>query len=271
MFARVLCLLFPGVLAVAACSQSAPSTNSSDSNIEGGGFESGYPQVGLLTLDVRGICTGALIASDVVLTAGHCIDNHQVKMFLTGSGVPSEVGGQAPSNMIPHEIEDTSLHDQFRRDPLVCPKPWPDVGLVKLRNPIRDITPLAFRASGTPALNSPGIGVGFGGFHDDAGNPRNQAKRSATMMVAEVRDTSLKVTKGSGHVMPGDSGGPLLFDNVIVGTTSCKDLNDDDNSTDHYFNRIDNGIDWIKRQLATWNHSVTVADSGVARILPDPR
>src|SRR5437764_683576 len=53
--------------------------------IQGGAVDAGDPAVGLVWIRGGGFCSGALIAPDLVLTAGHCVEQ-EVAGFYTGTG-----------------------------------------------------------------------------------------------------------------------------------------------------------------------------------------
>ena len=68
---------------VAACG-SGP-TDASDDAIQGGRRDPRHAAVGLVWMRGGGLCSGALVAPDVVLTAGHCV-TQPIEGFYLGRG-----------------------------------------------------------------------------------------------------------------------------------------------------------------------------------------
>jgi len=82
------------VLGVAACGQASnvglsanqkSNTATEQGALQGGTPDAGDAAVGLLWVEAGGFCSGALIAPDVVLTAGHCTGS-AIAAFYLGAG-----------------------------------------------------------------------------------------------------------------------------------------------------------------------------------------
>jgi secreted trypsin-like serine protease len=241
---------------VAACSahdsNEAPGSNTSD--IQNGFVDNGDPAVGLLIGNGGNyFCTGTLIAPDVVLTAGHCVNEARFTEFYLGTGSPNT----APwLDMQRHEVIDQAGHPSYHplNAPTDCPDSGFDIGLVHLAVPLQGTTPLNYTTSVAPA-GAQCKTVGFGVHSNTVGQ-----KRDATVSVTSVGATYYGVVEVTGIPDHGDSGGPLFCASQIVGTTSCG-RDESPTHTTGYFSRIDGAAPWITSTIQTWhstNHSACV-------------
>ena len=240
------------VLALSAVACAAPaggsssaseSTGATSDEIQGGDAETGEPAVGVTTTST-GYCSATLIAPDVVLTAGHCVVD-PVRAFLTTNG-----GVQAT---VSHAVKAQATFPGYDNAG-GCPNNTLDIGLVKLAAPITGITPKTLGAA--PASGTTCTAVGFGRYV--AGDQIDAAKkRSATSNVTPAVAPNLEVTAGTGLATHGDSGGPLLCNDVVVGTVSCH--NDGDGATHEveYYAAVSDASAWITQQIAAWSPAVT--------------
>jgi hypothetical protein len=215
--------------------------------IEGGELDSNDPAIGLLVYTDGNYCTASLIAPSVVLTAGHCVDQ-ALEGFYTQGGTSKLLPG-----MTKHTIASKLAHPGYVAFG-GCPNTTPDVALVRLSKPIAGVAPLAYARSGTklPASGTTMSAIGYGAHHDDAGNEEiGIVRRRATEHFLEAQRFSVHVSRESGIVDHGDSGGPLLFSRSIVGTASCIT---DDFPVDYtaYYGRVDAAATWIDATLKSW-------------------
>lgn len=209
--------------------------------IRGGAVERASETVGIVDLE-RDYCTGTLIAQDVVLTAGHCVQHSEPVAFYLGG--PGRAGGYheqsaATDTMTRHAIIGSRVYPGVST--LRCPAEVPDIALLRLAAPVPGVQPdtLDFRA---PAIGETCSAMGFGGHVDDAGIARFYERRVAQERVVSVAGAVLGLEAVSGNTEKGDSGGPLYCRGRIVGVNSCG------NSPD-YFARLDLAEDWIRAKL----------------------
>jgi hypothetical protein len=247
---RLICPLLPVVASLlAACSgpDRAGTPGVEEAPIEGGEVDTNDPAIGVLVYSDGNYCTGSLIAPDVVLTAGHCVDQ-ALEGFYTQGGTSKLLPG-----MTKHAIATKVAHPSYQAFG-GCPNTTPDVALVRLSKPASGIVPLAYARSGfkLPASGTTTSAIGYGEHHDDAGNVEiGIVKRRATERFLEAQRFSVHVSRESGIVDHGDSGGPLLFGKSIMGTASCIT---DDFPVDYsaFYGRVDAAATWIDATLKSW-------------------
>ncbi len=245
-----LALALSAVACAAPAGSTTEPTGATSDEIQGGDAETGEPAVGVTTTS-SGYCSATLIAPDVVLTAGHCVVD-PVRAFLTTNG-----GVQAT---VSHTVKAQATFPGYDNAG-GCPNTTLDIGLVKLTTPIAGVTPKKLGAA--PASGTTCTAVGFGRYVD--GDQIDAAKkRSATSNVAPAVAPNLEVTAGTGLAAHGDSGGPLLCNDVVVGTVSCH--NDGDGSTHalEYYAAVSDASAWITQQIAAWSAPATTTDDATA-------
>lgn len=173
----------------------------------------------------QGACTGTLIAPDVVLTAGHCID-------MTPTDVIINTTDYAGNGGIKAKVKTATAYPNWQTSY--------DVAVITLTAPVTGVTP---RKIGTACTFSEGFTdskmvhlVGFG-LTDTAGQGNN-TRLNETMApvtdadcsgpggcVASVRPGGEFIAGGGGNDSCfGDSGGPVYLDTprgaVVVGAVS---------------------------------------------------
>jgi hypothetical protein len=193
-------------LAVAACQDPGPPTDTVDQGVVGAELDPGDPGVVALTTGGNVFCTGTLVSPRVVATAGHCVDK------LTASAsvfFGSLVGGTGQIAT----IERTESHPMWNGNLAN----GHDVGMVLL-NTAQDpdiAVPLS------PVDLATMIGeeyrvVGFG-IHDRDTGELDGNKRTAIMEIESVDGDYVEITDVDPSSNPdtaicqGDSGGPGLI------------------------------------------------------------
>ncbi|MDZ4797006.1 MAG: S1 family peptidase [Bryobacteraceae bacterium] len=189
-----------------------------------------------------GLCSGSLIAADLILTAGHCVSgasSWQVTFSTPGSGVTIAAS-------------QSYLHPEYGPRPSpVGNLPEYDVAILRLSvNAPTDATIYGIKRDygGITSTGLPGATwvdiVGYGRFglggqvpSLNFSNPvRHWARNTidgylTTLSGASTPDEPLLISAtfniaaaDEGLVNGGDSGGPMLFGNQIVGVASAGDL-----------------------------------------------
>lgn len=225
-----------------------------DTFIQGGTVDDRDAAVGLVWIDGGGYCSGALVAPNAVLTAGHCVEREVVAFFTgNGDGVAA-IGIDPPFGLREHRVIDQIAHPSYEPS-WVCPNASFDVALLRLETPVKRTKPLAIAAT-PPKLGASCSAIGYG-VHNDAetGEATYAQKRRATEKILAFDETSILVGKGTGIVDHGDSGGPLVCKRQrtaqIVGVTSCGNV-DSVAHTQAYYGRTDTITNWIDETIAAW-------------------
>lgn len=199
--------------------------------IVGGQPEPGYPAVGALVVDGGADCTGTLVAPTVVVTAAHCLvgGNLEGMTFLTAEAVGSERQHRHNDGL---PVASWHPHPQYRDadgggDDLGSAGDVEyDVGVVVLAE-ASPVAPIAVeRAAMTRAWEHRAlVFVGYGSTAEKADD--GDRRRSVTIPVETVYDTTFSYTSRTANTCYGDSGGPAILTStsgpVLVGVTSWGD------------------------------------------------
>lgn len=177
-----------------------------------------YPDVALVVAPMA-LCSGTLIAPDVVLTAGHCIDTHPTEVLL-GSVDYTKPGGEAI------RVKSATAYPSWETEF--------DVGVLVLDHAAA-AKPRPIASACTAKDLEPGNAVTVVGFGltDAAGTGQNTKLHQAKLAVVDPACTSdlacnSKVAPNGEFVAGGDgvdacfgdSGGPIYLDDALIGVVS---------------------------------------------------
>ncbi|MFZ5733485.1 MAG: S1 family peptidase [Pseudomonadota bacterium] len=169
------------------------------------------------------LCSGALIAADVVLTAAHCVP--------AGATYKIVIPGESPPRLI--DVKRVASHPQFNAQGIAAHRASADVALLQAAEPLtrsRTIAPTATPSTPIQAGNRyaiAGVGVTVRGDGRSGGTVRRASlvatSKPGTLQIRLVDPATDNKSAGLG-ACTGDSGGPV-FENqngrdVIVGVVS---------------------------------------------------
>lgn len=237
-----LATLLPGLLLACAEAPSAATSVRTSQAITGGVEvdSAEFPAVVLVRLlDKAQMCTGTLIAADVVLTAGHCFDDYPSNNVEVRVGVTDTAVSGGETYLIDHWV----VHPNYQLTSFAVAH---DVALVFLATPVSGVTPVALaRTAGLAAPAATGTMVGYGrpNIEGTSGVLRAaydrpiatcdrveeiiaEATGGAVASYAEASFVCWERLEGIGKCR-GDSGGPTLVDDggalTIIGVASQSD------------------------------------------------
>ena len=190
--------------------------------------ETGFPGVGLVTAPGKQTCTGVLINSTTVLTAGHCVGLGLGPSFTFGLGPNGDQEVQATTTW--YGEPDSAPLNGF-------PGPGRDLGLLIFDSPF-SAQPLVLVAPENIPVGKTCTAVGYGMHNEADGTITSGHKRSATEVIqgSDPDDPQkFRVWEGSGLIDHGDSGGPLICDGEVVGIDSDGDVFSDGYNTHDVF------------------------------------
>lgn len=157
----------------------------------------------VLDIAVRGrvLCSGVLIAPDLVLTAAHCLP--QPGGVATIEDVTA--GGA--------RVASTRIHPSY--DPVSGAD---DVAVARLEEDVEGVTPLGWSREALSA-QARGAEVRIVGF----GEPQPGLRYSGTARVGAIGERDFALEAGPSLPCTGDSGGPVLLGGEVVGLVVAGD------------------------------------------------
>ena len=249
------------VIAVFLWSQTA----SANAPIIGGTVDQGDPAVVMLAaypsnMSTLFTCTAIVISPTALLTAAHCVDHPgytfgvyygaDASAYSTLAELAPQLAAVASVQMDPGYQSTTPF--------------FGDIAVVNLVTPIA-ITPLAFsRDAPTDALD--GMPVKIVGYGQTVYNTPNQVRYSATSTIVSLGAVdTIFIGDSNTRTCVGDSGGPALLGNVVIGVDSYSDTT---GCTDpSYFRRTDVFADFIDQYAGTMPPPTDI-DAGVSPDAP---
>lgn len=167
----------------------------------------------MMIVSTRGAsCTGTVIASDLLLTAAHCVQPKSNYAVV----IP---GGSAPRLI---QITQIALHPRFDPKQFESRRPSPDIAIIKLSEPL----PAHYRTaklssrSGFPPHGETFTLAGFGLARDGDARSAGTLRSVALPNIGSTGDSMIRVSAGNGVVAGaciGDSGGPAYSGGEVAG------------------------------------------------------
>lgn len=166
----------------------------------------------VMIVSTRGaICTGTVIARDLVLTAAHCVQPKADYAVSVKDGAPRVI-----------QVARIALHPKYDPHQFETRKPSPDMAILKLSEPL----PARYRAarlSHETALPKPStifVLAGFGFARDGDERSLGTLRSVALPAVGTTGGIMVRVSPGNGGIKgacTGDSGGPAFHGAELAG------------------------------------------------------
>ena len=158
-----------------------------------------------------GFCTASVLASNVILTAAHCVTslpNMRVHFGDTAS----------PPRLI--EIAAVAVHPQFHANAIATRERSVDLALIKLKTPLPDGFQSLEFGSGEIIVGAPLQLAGFGLAVEGDGHSAGKLLQAEVTLRAPLSNLLLWMEGDKTGACTGDSGGPVLQNGALVGVIS---------------------------------------------------
>jgi V8-like Glu-specific endopeptidase len=250
------CLSFiTNVVAGDDCGCRAPRRSAASRIVNGQNVPaSQFPTVGQVGDAGFDFCTGTLIGSKYVLSAGHCVTDDNGRPNLTAANARFRLGG------VEYRVSQIVVHPSYNGN--IDTEGVVDLSILVLTQDVPNVTPSTlYRQAPTvgAVLTLAGYGVtgtGTTGVTDNSPTPQQGTIDFGTTPIDEVTGTFIKwnfdnkpAPNTESNTAPGDSGGPAFItvngQLVLAGVTSGGS-NDNAGYGDHSFDtRVDIATAWI--------------------------
>ena len=192
-------LFFLGFLLAASAGQAGTTGLVS---LETGDDSRGWEAVGRLDIDGRGFCTGALIATDLVLTAAHCLYDSATGTRIDHGKIEFLAGWRNGRASAYRWVRRAVTHPDFVYDPgAAADRVRNDVALLELQHPINNTSVIPFRTDHRPRKGQQ-IGV--------VSYARNRSEAPSLQEVCEVMARQKGILITTCDVDFGASGSPIF-------------------------------------------------------------
>jgi V8-like Glu-specific endopeptidase len=210
--------------------------------ILGGTDDTGHTSVAIVRVFIDANswqqCTGTLIAPNMVMTAGHCAFNGQQRLSaadVSFSNTPDQSIGEGASGYLTGAIVPNPAYTGALGA-------GQDVSVVVLDAPVQGRAAMAI--GNAPTVGSSVTAVGYGRNQQGTENVGSGVKRQVSIAVSAVTDHEITAGQDNLGTCHGDSGGPIIQNNTVVGIVSYGDTADCHGAS--HFTRTDDIADFLQ-------------------------